>query len=78
MRFTNRSADKLNSWVINLGLACIVAEETKSEQLESCLFIKSFGCSEESQSYFGRLKMLNHDNLSSTIHSEFLSLSRNY
>lgn len=78
MRFTKKSADKLNSRVINSGLACIVAQETKSEQLESCLFIKSFGCREESQSYFGRLKKLNHDNLSLTIHSEFLSLSRNY
>lgn len=31
MRFTKKSADKLNSWVINTGLACIVAEETNSK-----------------------------------------------
>lgn len=78
MRFTKRSADKLNSWVINTGLACIVAEETNSKQLESYLFIKSFGCTEETQSYFGRLKLLNHNNLSSTILSDFEKLNRSF
>lgn len=78
MRFTKKSADKLNSWVINSGLACIVAEETKSNQFDSCLFIKSFGCIEETKSYFGRLKLLNHNNLSSTIFSDFEKLNRSF
>lgn len=78
MRFIKKSADKLNSWVICSGLGCIVAEETKAEQLESYLFIKSFGCAEETQSYFGRLKLLNHSNLSSTILSDFDKLNRSF
>lgn len=78
MKLSRTDRKSSNRWVVSTGYSCIVAELVNHEDEPSLLLVKSFCCKSESDQYFILLKGKSFDDLSSTIHSEFLSLSRNY